>query len=181
MAAATYTIHSLAVELARAMNDAPTSITGNTQNAGYRIMSLTEYTRFALQCRSGGIQTYTLNQIGTSGVWDYQIAQGADSPVALWLENNTTPFSGDNDCTYQVFCIGPSIFQSVGTTDTATSLTLTGFPVNFREALARVKEFIAGYRILQYTQSNGINNISPEQAAQALRDDARNTRGAFGA
>ena len=181
MAAATITVHSVAIELARAMNDAPTAISGSTVNAGYRIMSLAEYTRFALQCRTGNIQSYVLNQIGTSGVWDYAIAQGADSPVALFLENATTPFTGDNDCTYQVYCIGPSIMQTVGTTDTVASLTLTGFPVNFREALARVKEFIAGYRILQYTQSNGANNISPEQAAAALRQDARNTRGAFSA
>lgn len=163
------------------MNDAPTSISGSTVNAGYRIMSLAEYTRFALQCRSGNIQSYTLNQIGTSGVWDYGIAQNTDDPIALFLENATTPFAGDNDCTYQVYCVGPSIMQTVGTTDTATSLTLTGFTVNYREALARVMEFIAGYRILQYTQSQGANSMSPESAAAALRQNARDTRGAYGA
>ena len=170
MAAAIITVHSLAVELAKSIND-----------AGYSFMSLVEYTRFPLQCRTGPIQSYVLTQIGTSGVWDYNNPQGNSEPLAIWLENGTAPLtSPDNDCTYQVYCLGPSIFQSAGTTDTVTSFTLSGFPVNFREAKARVKEWVADNRAVEYSQSIGNGSISPEAATAFLRRDAMLTRGAYG-
>lgn len=170
MAAAVITVHSLAVELAKCIND-----------ANYNFMSLVEYTRFPLQCRTGEIQSYTLTQIGTSGVWDYVNPQGNAEPIAIWLENGTAPLtSPDADCTYQVYCLGPSIFQSAGTTDTVASFTLTGFPVNFREAKARVKIWLADNRAVEFAQSFGGGSISPEAAAAYLRRDAALTRGAYG-
>ena len=166
--AATYNVHSLGIELAKSVND-----------AAYSYMTLIEYQRFPLQCRMGGMETFNLVQIGSSGVWDYR-SMDDEEPIALWLQDHAAPFSSALTTTYEVYCIGPNIMKSAGATDSTTSYTLTGFRINFREARARVKEWIADNRLTQYTQSLGGMSISPEQARLALLKDAAHTRGAFG-
>lgn len=175
--APTYNVHSLTRQLAMSFNDGKWSYASYVGTfTGFSLLTEQEYAQFILRNVISDELTLTLNK-RTTGNYVYQL--GEIEPTSIWLNNHTTPFTGEASAVYEVYCRGASIWATVTTGITATSISLTGVQVDFRRALADCKGFIADNRLLQFAQSFANGSMTPEQALAFLRQDEKNTRGSF--
>lgn len=144
---------------------------------GFTLMGQAEYAQFITRHLYGGEQDFVLTKEAT-GSFVYQ--PGSRGQVSLWLNDHTTPFTGEASAVYEVYCRGGSIWCSTSTGVTVSSITLRGCLCDYRAALADCKGFIADNRLLLFAQSFSDGSMTPEQALAYLRADEVRTRGAYG-
>jgi len=130
------------------------------------------------------LERYILSHIGneqsypaTKRVAGYWTCSG---PLCLW----SPTFTGESGADYTINAGAPLSSGTVSIkltngTDTRSTITVTGAPVDFNECLAEVLEYIATHRAQQYSQSISGGSVSPETARRELLAQAAQVRGAF--
>jgi|GEM_PF-2229475 len=101
-----------------------------------------------------------------------------ESPVAL-ICTDSPQFTAEDGVTYRLYSLGLKIYVTASAA-TASSISVTGVRVNFREASARLFEYLAGHEAQKISENLSDHSHSPEDVAARLTLMASRIRGPMG-
>lgn len=88
-----------------------------------------------------------------------------DSDLLVMVEEDKAspaPFSGQNDCIYEISCNGNIRVKGTGT-ETAASLDVVGCPVNWQRVYDALLDIIEGRKVNESQVSSGDGSYSPPE------------------
>jgi len=153
MVAATYTYVTVIDELRKVINDKPAATADQW-------MTDAQYEQFIFN-RFESIKTtaYVFTLMAT-GVWTY-----GTNGSKLYLYDMS--MSGKADCAYRLMCDG-SIRLTAGT-DTTASYTVSGTPVNFRELIIDICQYLITHMAQRASVNAGGASFSPQDEQRLIR------------
>lgn len=136
------------------------------------------YLGLLLDYVAGAEQSYTLNKLAT-GVYMYQVGAAASPVSVITTGASGAEFTAEAGVTYRLYCRGLKVNVTLGVA-TASSLTLTGLAVDFKEATAKFFEYLAGHWADRISESAGGRSKGPGDVAARLMLQAAHIRGPMG-
>jgi hypothetical protein len=152
MAAATYSVESLLDNVKLAVNDVDGNWITDAQYNSFIISNIVQTT---------GTITFEKRGVG------YYLAQNySGNPNILLFDNDTTPFTGEDDNAYAVDAKG-TIMVTTGTHST-DSIGVAASVVDFAALMYELLMWLAGHRSMQIAQTFGGDSFTPGDVAAQL-------------
>jgi len=170
MAAATFVVVSVLDEVKSHINDVANALgaAGDFDGLGGTASDDLKYESLLMEALTGsGEQTLTLTK-QTTGLYKYT----GCTDMALWFATPSAPFAGEDDVTYRVFGLGPSVKIDSGT-PTATTIEIIGAMVDYRKLMAHTFLWLADTKATQIAMAIEGQNIDVGAVRDSLIEHAR--------
>lgn len=133
-----------------------------------------QYQAYIGEAIYGTTAPFVFLQQTTNWYRNMYFGQGDQSSLLLF-QNSTTPFTGENDCTYEISCTG--VIQVSSGTATAASITAYGIIVDLTILIPTVLDTLMVLASQLASSSTGSSSRDNSQRLRQLKEMAATWRG----
>jgi len=146
----------------------------HVRDADNKWLTDAQYQSYIGEAMYGTVAPFVFLRNQTNWYRNYYFGQGDPSALILF-ENATTPFTGENDCTYEVSCTG--VIQVSSGTATDTSITARGVIVDLTILMPAVLDTLMVLASQLSSSSSGGSSRDNYPRMKQLKEMAATWRG----
>lgn len=146
----------------------------HVRDADNKWLSDAQYQRYIGEAMYGTVAPFVFLKNQTNWYRNYYFGQGDPSALILF-QDSTTPFTGEDNCTYEVSCTG--VIQVSSGTATASSITANGVIIDLTILMPIVLDTLMVMASQLTSSSSGGSSRDNSQRMKQLKEMAATWRG----